>query len=101
MILYNFLFHKELLSEITYLQVSQSAASYFANVNMSRADWLVSCLNGRYLSRVQLVTSVGIFALQVHAYRAALERALVKSDPRLRHAGLRSVNKAHTLTFPE
>ncbi|XP_043198856.1 protein RRNAD1-like [Amphibalanus amphitrite] len=39
--------------------------------------------------------------LKVHAYRAALERALVRHDPRLRHIGLRSVNKAHTLTFAE
>ncbi|XP_037082018.1 protein RRNAD1-like [Pollicipes pollicipes] len=39
--------------------------------------------------------------LKIHAYRAALERALVAWDPALKHAGLRGVTRGHTLPFEE
>lgn len=39
--------------------------------------------------------------LKVHAYRAALERILVKNWPHFKHAGLRGVKNTELLTFSE
>lgn len=39
--------------------------------------------------------------LKVHAYRAALERILVKNWPHFKHAGLRGVKNTDLLTFSE
>ncbi|XP_023345260.1 protein RRNAD1 isoform X2 [Eurytemora carolleeae] len=39
--------------------------------------------------------------LKVHCYRAVLEKFLMKKDPALKHSILRTVSRAHTLTFLE